>query len=177
MQRHLFRLGVTLLIGLSSIACARRAQGSGTGKIAIQEDAATKPSNGGKFTYSPAGIEVTWPGGWKQTKLETYEWAIEPADAGDKPDRWIALDIPTLPLHPPGMIPISKVESGYLDDLKKECGKLDVKELTPPKLPDAKERMVRAAWQKDGKSMQQTALLIVHDDHVYIFRGRSETKD
>jgi hypothetical protein len=66
------------------------------------------------------------------------------------------------------------VESGYLDDLKKQYGKLDTKELTPPTLPNAKERFVRAAWQKDGQSMQQTALLLVHDDHVYILRERSD---
>ena len=89
--------------------------------------------------------------------------------------RWIALDVPTLPWHPSGMIPMGSVENGYLDDLKKQFGKLDIKELTPPKLPNAKDRLVRAAWQKDGKSMEQTALLIVHNDHVYIFRGRSDT--
>ena len=70
---------------------------------------------------------------------------------------------------------MGEVESGYLDDLKKQFGKLDIKELSPPKIPNAKERLVRAAWQKDGKSMEQTALLLVHDDHVYIFRGRSDT--
>ena len=31
-----------------------------------------------------------------------------------------------------------------------------------------------AAWNQDGQSMQQTALLIVHGDHVYIVRLRSD---
>jgi hypothetical protein len=106
--------------------------------------------------------------------MEGFEWTIQPSGTTGSSDRWISMDIPTLPIHVPGMIPIGQVEKGYLDDLKKEVGNLETKELSPPSIPNAKMRMVRAAWKKDGRPMQQTALLMVHDDHVYIFRCRSD---
>jgi hypothetical protein len=182
MHRKLARTMMMAVLATSFVSCARKAQQTTAAPApppqqsrpatAPAETRTAKDASGGKFTYAPAGIELSWPDGWQQTKKEDYEWAIEPArDAGE---RWISLDVPTLPLHPPGLIPISKVESGYLDDLKKQNGSLDVKELTPPPLPDAKLRMVRAAWQKDGKSFEQTALLIVHADHVYIIRAHSD---
>lgn len=129
---------------------------------------------GGCCTYKPAAITFNWPAGWLTTQIQDFQWSIVPTDDKSAATRWIAMDVPTLPIHVPGFIPIGSVEGGYLDDLRKQFGKLQIKELTPPKLPNAKERLVRAAWQKDGKSVEQTALLIVHDDHVYIFRGRSD---
>lgn len=173
-----------MLVIFVAVACARRAaESSATARPAAAPAAATAPSVdpakpndslGGKFTFAPAGVELSWPNGWKQTQKESYEWAIVPADDKHGADCWISLDVPTLPFHPPGMIPISRVESGYVDDLKKQFGKLDTKELTPPTISNAKERFVRCAWQKDGQNMQQTALLLVHDDHVYIVRSRSD---
>lgn len=172
---------VVVVTGLA-IACARRAAQSNADERAAAPAAATAPSVdapksndalGGNFAYAPAGIELSWPSGWQQTQKEGYEWTIVPAEKHGA-DCWISLDVPTLPLHPPGMIPIGRVESGYLDDLRKQFGNLDTKDLTPPKLPNAKERFCRCSWQKDGQSMQQTALLMVHDDHVYIVRARSD---
>jgi hypothetical protein len=178
------RGATAIVVACFAIACARHSsESNATERTTAAPAATTAPSvapaksndaPGGKFTYPPAGIELTWPDGWKQTKKEGFEWTIIPANDNGGPERWISLDVPTLPLHPPGMIPIGRVESGYLDDLKKDCGNLDVKELTPPKIPNAKIRFVRAGFQKDGKGMQQTALLMVHDDHVYIVRCRCD---
>jgi hypothetical protein len=185
------KAAIAIVVAGLAFACARRAAQSSAKEratpasgveAAARLDAATAPSNdraksndapGGRFSYAPAGIDLNWPSGWQQTQKEGYEWTIVPAEKRAA-ECWISLDVPTLPLHPPGLIPIGRVESGYLDDLKKQYGKLDTKELTPPTLPNAKERFVRAAWQKDGQSMQQTALLLVHDDHVYILRERSD---
>ena len=172
-----------IIVACLAVACARRApQSSADERASAAPAAATAPATeppksndapGGKFTYAPAGIELSWPAGWQQTQKEGYEWTIVPAEKRGA-DCWISLDVPKLPLHPPGMIPISRVESGYVDDLKKQFGNLDTKELTPTTLPNAKERSCRCGWQKDGQNMQQTALLLVHDDHVYIIRARSD---
>ena len=185
MRKNSLRILVAVILGTCFIACARRLPKSGAATVPAQPAAATsapagdgksKDAPGGKFMHAPSRIELSWPAGWVQTQKEGYEWTIVPAGAPGGAERWISLDVPSLPFHPPGMIPIGQVESGYLDDLKKQYGKLDVKELTPPKLPDAKLRMVRVAWEKDGPGMQQTALLIVHDDHVYIIRERSDVE-
>jgi hypothetical protein len=47
-------------------------------------------------------------------------------------DTSISLDVPKLPPHIPGLIPIGSVRNGYLDDLKKSVGKLDTKDLPQP---------------------------------------------
>ena len=127
-------------------------------------------TTGGTFTHAPSGITLSWPEGWKQQPSDDYVWAIVPANSMAGSERWISLDVPDLPWHPPGMIPIGSVESGYLDDLRGKFGKIETKELTPPPISDAKLRMVSVGWQQDGKSMREAALLIVHNDHVYILR-------
>jgi hypothetical protein len=45
-------------------------------------------------------------------------------------------------------------------------------------VPDAIQRFVRSQWT-DGKGVaqQETALLMVHNDGVYILRGRSSASD
>jgi hypothetical protein len=190
MKRRSIQLIVTCVVGVLVFACARHveqtaatATPAAAGSKAMDaatapaaQDEKTKASPGGKFSYPQAGIGLTWPSGWEQSQLESYEWTIFPAGEKSSQQRWISLDVPTLPWHPPGMIPITRVEKGYVDDLKKEFGTLDVKELTPPNVADSKLRCVRCGWQKDGKSMEQTALLIVHDDHVYILRSRSDAE-
>ncbi|HEX3357130.1 MAG TPA: hypothetical protein VHS31_09180 [Tepidisphaeraceae bacterium] len=139
--------------------------------------ASTAPSADKKFTDAKSGIEATWPAGWSRQQDKDYELLLIPEGSTDSPDRWISLDIPELPMHIPDMIPIGSVENGYLDDLRKQFGKIDVKELSPPAIPESKLRLVRTAWQKDGRAIQQTALLIVHGDHVYILRAHSDAKD
>src|SRR4051794_8685673 len=172
MRMRSVRGAVVLIVAALAFACARRAaQSNADERASASPTPATAPapespkSNdapGGTFTYAPAGIELSWPSGWQQAQKEGYEWTIIPAEKRGA-ECWISLDVPTLPLHPPGMIPIGRVESGYVDDLKKQFGNVDTKELTPPKLPNAKERFCRCSWQKDGQNMQQTALLMVHD--------------
>jgi hypothetical protein len=131
-------------------------------------------NHGGSFSYDPAGVEVSWPAGWKQSKLEEREWAIVPVnDAG--PGQSISMDVPTLPPHIPGMIPIGRVRAGFVNDLGEKYGKVETQDLTPPNIPNCSSRMVRCSWSKDGKTWQETALLMVHGDAVYIFRANSDT--
>jgi hypothetical protein len=129
-------------------------------------------TSGGTFTYEKAGIELSWPSGWKQVDCEECKLKLVPQSTGDA-SQWVTLDVPDLPIHVPGLIPIVRVESGYLDDLRKQYGTIETTELTPPVVPDSKARFVRAAWSESGQKVQQTALVLVHADYVYIIRGRS----
>ena len=94
------------------------------------------------------------------------------------PEPSLSLEVPKLPPHVPGMIPIGSVRNGYVDDLCKSVGKLQTSDLTPPPLPSASVRLVRSTWSgADGQARQETALLAVHADRVYILRARSLTAD
>ena len=178
-------------------ACARTSEHAATSedsppandaRVAKATDApATQPSEapkaeradaddkGGTFKYDPAAVEISWPAGWKRGTVSNYEWAIVPSkDAGQ--DQSVSMDIPDLPPHIPGMIPVSRVCSSYVKHLGEKNGKVDKQDLTPPSIPDASMKMVRCSWSKDGKGWQETGLLIVHADHVYIFRASSDTE-
>ncbi len=144
--------------------------------MASTPPASTAPSAGGKFSDAKCSIQVTWTAGWSQKQSKDYDLLLIPDRSSDPSDKWISLDIPELPMHIPDMIPIGSVENSYLDDLRKQFGKIDVKELSPPAIPDSKRRMVRTTWQTNGKTIEQTALLLVHGDHVYILRAYSDAK-
>jgi hypothetical protein len=142
--------------------------------IKTVEPQVSQPTQSNSFTYAPAGVEVSWPAGWKQSKLDEREWAIVPVEDA-RPGQSISMDVPTLPPHIPGMIPIGRVRAGFIKDLGEKYGKVETQDLTPPAIADCSSKMVRCSWSKDGKVWQETALLMVHGDAVYIFRANSDT--
>jgi hypothetical protein len=129
-------------------------------------------------------VRLDVPAGWEERRSKDFVLLLTAAsgakgaskDGGDAPT--ISLDVPNLPPHVPGMIPIGSVRGGYLDDLRKAEGTLKTEDLKPPGIPSASARMVRSTWTDSaGKTKQETALLLVHADRVYILRGRSLTSD
>jgi hypothetical protein len=129
------------------------------------------------FDRPDLGVHLIWPVGWETQPSQDFVLMLVPTGAISA-DTSISLDVPKLPPHIPGLIPIGSVRNGYLDDLKKSVGKLDTKDLPQPGVPDAIQRLVRSQWT-DGKGVaqQETALLMVHNDGVYILRGRSAISD
>jgi hypothetical protein len=75
------------------------------------------------------------------------------------------------------MIPIGSVRNGYLDDLRKNEGAIKTTDLKPPPIPSAAARLVRSTWNSEGRDYQETALLMVHADRVYILWARSALSD
>ena len=70
------------------------------------------------------------------------------------------------------MIPIGLVKSGYLDDLKKELALTPDSTESTPTVAGAKARAVVSTWRRDDAAWTETALVLVHGDHVYILRTR-----
>jgi hypothetical protein len=76
------------------------------------------------------------------------------------------------------MIPIGSVRSGYLDDLRKSVGPLKTRDEPAPAVPSTAARLVRSTWtDRAGADWQETALLMIHADRVYILRARSATSE
>ena len=82
----------------------------------------------------------------------------------------LSIDVPKLPWHPPGILPISEIERGYISDLKKnEIHDAKVDESVDVKVSDASAaRRVKCSGHENGKEMIDVAVLIVHADRVYI---------
>jgi hypothetical protein len=136
------------------------------------------------FDRPDLGVRLDVPAGWAEWPSKDFALLlIRASDAKNAADESrdppsISLEVPKLPLHIPGMIPIGSVRGGYVDDLRKAVGKLQTADLKPPNIPAAAVRLVRSTWtDSGGQPKQETALLLVHADRVYILRGRSLTSD
>jgi hypothetical protein len=127
------------------------------------------------FARPKLGIQLAYPSGWEARPDKDYELMLRPARSGDGGDTLMSLDVPDLPFHLPGMIPIGSVRSGYLDDLRKQAGAVTTDDLPPPDVGASAARRVRSRWTTaSGEGMEETALLMVHADRVYILRARAD---
>src|SRR5438876_5394298 len=169
-------VGLTLVLPCvltAGTGCSRRqaTMGAGTRPAPAQEAAAAP----GTFDRPALGVRLDWAAGWVQRPSNDYVLLLTRAGA-ELPS--LSLDVPDLPPHVPGLVPIGSVRSGYLDDLRKSVGPIKIANLTPPAIPAAATRFVRSTWTDSrGQSGQETALLIVHADRVYILRARSPVSD
>jgi hypothetical protein len=138
--------------------------------VAGSQPASASGKSGGTYADAKGTVRLDLPAGWNKKPNKDYDLFLVPAGAkGD--DQSISLDIPDLPAHVPGMIPLGMVAKGYLDDLRKTAGVAIQTKQEPQTLPKAQARLLTSTWQRDEKSFCDTALVIVHSDHVYILRA------
>ena len=137
----------------------------------------TLPAAAGTPIVRPdLGVQLVQPAGWVAQPSSDFVLLIRPAGSSEMLPA-ISLDVPELPFHIPGLIPMGAVRSGYLDDLRKQVGAITVEDLPPPDADGATGRLVRSTWQAGGQAVRETALLLVHDDRVYILRARAGEAD
>jgi hypothetical protein len=132
------------------------------------------------YSNAKAGVGFKYSAAWRPRPNPDYELFLVPADtpkataatgpAGAAP-RSISLDVPDLPAHIPGLIPMGPTEKGYLDDLRKKVGQVKVDELPRPALGAGQVKLVRCTSQGASKPFEETAMIVIHNDHVYILRG------
>jgi hypothetical protein len=126
------------------------------------------------FSSKLLGVELTIPAGWISHPSVDYVLMLIYPPANEPPDRSISLDVPDLPVHFPGLIPIGMVKNGYIDDLRKKFPQLQIEQDPTAEIPQAQARLVRSTWQDNGRRCHETALLMVHGDHVYILRANAD---
>lgn len=139
------------------------------------ESAGEKKEGMATFSSDKLGITFALPAGWVKKENKDYELMLVPEKGGAEGTE-LTLDVPDLPPHVPGMIPIGSVRNGYVDDLKKAHPAVTVKD-EPVTVAGAKAKRVEVIWKKDGVEYQDTAVLMVHGDRVYILRAASAAKD
>ena len=154
-------------------ACSRHRPASGPAATPAPTTAEASP--GGTFDRPDLGVRLRWPSGWVQRPSDDFVLLLASAEGLQST---ISLDVPKLPPHIPGLIPIGSVRNGYLDDLRKSVGRLRTSDLPSPAVSGAAVRFVRSAWTNDaGQEWQETALLMVHGDRVYILRATGPVPD
>src|SRR5438105_777042 len=65
------------------------------------------------FDGAKYGIAFDWPAGWHQEPDDSYELKLIPDIKPAQKDVEVSLDVPDLPPHIPGMIPLRMVKNGY----------------------------------------------------------------
>jgi hypothetical protein len=124
--------------------------------------------------FSGPGVQLSYGGDWHATDHAEYALVIVPEGAGKSSDVSVTVEVPDLPPHIPGMIPLGRVVKGSIDDIKKEHADAHVEAPTTTKVAGTNARRVVTTWSADGKELAEDAVLTVHGDHVYIFRANAD---
>jgi hypothetical protein len=133
---------------------------------------ATQASN--VYDNAKAGVKLIEPAGYAAAPSTDYDLLLVPAGSPATSVDSLSLEIPDLPIHVPGFIPLKMVVNGYVDDLKQSHPKLTIEENQTYSVPNGKAWIVQSHWP-DGKTTDtESAILIVHGDHVFILRGDAD---
>ncbi len=124
--------------------------------------------------FSGPGVQLAYGGDWHATDTADYALVIVPEGAGKSSDASVTVEIPKLPPHVPGLIPLGSVVNGYIDDIKKQHTDAQVEKPEAMKIAGVNARRVVSTWKADGKAVSEDAVLAIHSDHVYIFRANAD---
>ena len=175
LMHHIIVSPVLCVALMTSTGCRRAtpsAVAAGSGPISVASGPASRPTLI-SFGGEKLGIAFDYPGTWTAHDSKDYELLINPP--GDPPGRCISLDVPDLPFHIPGLIPIGSVQGGYVDDLKKQHGAVQITQLAAPSLGKCSVRMVRCTGHTGDNNWIDLAVLVVHADRVYVLRASTDT--
>lgn len=127
------------------------------------------------FADTATGARLVYPPHWESHASTAFVLLIAPP-AVDPAVQSISLDVPDLPPHLPGFIPLGLVVGGYKDDLKKLYPSVVSVELPSVKAAGVSVRQVRSRWvDAGGKAHVERAALMVKNDHVLILRATSDS--
>ena len=158
LQSRICSTGLAILAAVA-IGCAAE---TGSAKAPATAPA-TAPS--AQNFQDPGGLlRVQYPADWKLQHDPDY---VLKCTAGPQT---FTLDIPDLPAHIPGMIPLGMVVNGYIDELKKNHPGVKTDEEKSPTIPKARARRIHSSWSEKNAASAEVTTLIVHGDHVFILR-------
>jgi len=168
-------VSVCTAAALAVVGCAQSPSASAPPAEALGGPTAPATTNPSRtpFADEKTGLRLSLPSDWVKHQATGLIWQIAPPGT-DPATGNLSLDIPELPAHIPGLIPIGMVKNGYVDDLRKAHPTLVLEE--PPARPvkGAVSRLVRAYWDDISGRRFETALLMVHGDHVLILRAAGD---
>jgi hypothetical protein len=159
---------------LAVAACGCAARGRTPSSASTPDNAVLVPQSSLATVAFPdrGGFQVSYDQDrWKSIdRGGDFVLALAPKDSqGAKDDPLIAIEVPRLPPHFPGFLPLGAVVAGYLRDLKARHPDRTVFEQDNVKLAGLDDaRRVVCGFTKFGKPWREEALLAVHGDSVYV---------
>ena len=118
------------------------------------------------FADAVSGVAFDLPATWSigPTSGTTKLRATDPTGSSV-----LTLDVPSLPFHIPGMIPLGLVVSGYVDDEKKQLAGVTASPPAAVSVTDAKaRRSTLTGTDAAGRTVIDDAFLVVHGDAVFV---------
>jgi hypothetical protein len=94
--------------------------------------------------------------------------AVPVGSTGQETDPSMSIEVPHLPPHIPGMIPVGSVADGYVQDMGKRYPGVKVDQRTVARLDGASARRIICTYECRGKAWRDLVLLAVRGDHVYV---------
>jgi hypothetical protein len=142
--------------------------------VASTEPPSTSPTTApAVFSSAKCGFSVQPPAGWSQIKGTADEpLSLVPQGQADAKDLSLVpvlkVQVPALPWHIPGMIPVGSVASGYVDDLRKQNPDLKVDERVSVPVPNARAQRIVSSYTENKAAWRDVVLCIVHKDRVFL---------
>jgi hypothetical protein len=119
-------------------------------------------------------FRFAYPASWHPVMDDTVVTLV-PAGESAIGQHTLAVDVPDLPWHIPGLIPLVLVEGGFVDDLRKRYKQVVVTVSTSRTVDgEEKGREVHATGLRDGGEVDIFALLVVHGDQVYVVDAETD---
>src|SRR5688572_17346357 len=98
-----------------------------------------------EFASREHGIRLSYPADWEAVQYSDPEYIlvlVPSASEAERNNPVVSLDVPKLPPHIPGLIPLGMVVNGYADDLKKQYPGVKVNPPVSTKVAGANARRV-----------------------------------
>ena len=138
---------------------------------------ATAPSTQpAQCTFHAAGLSFCYPAGWAAQKAATavFDVAAPPCPSHAFAD--LCLDVPHLPPHFAWMISATRVESGYVKNLRQTTipdAQVDESVAVPVTGCQQARRVKCSGHDPSGKPTCDVAVIAIRGGAVYIFSGES----
>jgi hypothetical protein len=170
------RVMLHFLLPVIALGCASQSHGPAAEPQSDGRAVVSQPVEQSAQRVEQNGFSTRCPSGWKRVdKGGDYALATVPDGSGGGEEApMVAIQVPALPPHIPGFLPLGGVADGYVQDLKKRYPDQKVDEKVAAKLDGADARRIVSSFQNRGKPWRELALLAVHGDHVYVMTGNCD---
>ena len=107
---HIVGVGVCVFLVFGAVACRGESR-----RVGADVGDAGGGIGAASYANERLGIALALPAGWTARASRDYVLELEPAGALGAGRREISVDVPDLPPHIPGLIPMGLVKNGYVE--------------------------------------------------------------
>jgi len=158
------RRGPAILLAVAIAGCAAQ-----PAPHALTQDSSTV-----QFASRENHVRFSYPKTWHPVTDDTI-LSLVPTGETSLGDHRLVIDIPDLPFHIPGLIPMGLVVRGFEDDLKKRYKDVTLAPVADRQVGGVAGQELNAHARGDHGDVVVRAVLFVEGDRVYFIDAESDT--